>query len=125
MELTFPWVEIEKYMSSRKQARKFQVLDNWNYIKYGDVIMNGEGVRTSLERTVREEPAESHICLKMSRRKKEPAVEGDGKKDGKQREQHIQRSRGWDKEFQEQKGAASGWEGSEAGVEDQAMRKAM
>lgn len=46
MELTFPWVEIEKYMSSSKQARKFQVaLDSLNHIKYGDVIMNGEGVR--------------------------------------------------------------------------------
>ena len=45
-ELTFPWVEIEKYMSSSKQARKFQVaLDSLNRIKYGDVIVSGEGVR--------------------------------------------------------------------------------
>lgn len=43
MELTFQWVEIEKYKSSSEQARKFQVaLDSLKHIKYGDVIMNGE-----------------------------------------------------------------------------------
>lgn len=46
MELTFYWLEIEKYKSSSKKARKFQVaLDSLKHIKYGDVIMNGEGAR--------------------------------------------------------------------------------
>ena len=46
MELTFQEVEIEKHMSTSKQARKFQVaLDSLKHIKYGDVTMNGEWVR--------------------------------------------------------------------------------